>query len=231
MALIAKWRDVVRAVTSPEDLAGVVAAVRSTGEPTMVFLEAENGRVLVFGVGHRESVLTFYEPDGTSFHSLGDPDRRDRLRFRAGDLVDDFMGDMAVATTDALVAAAEFLETDERPEGITWEADQETSDGADAQVEAFLATPVPPSRTPEWAEWNRLAAALPIESAPLLIAALEHGDLIAQEGALLALRRLGYESFADGYDDDLVYKVRAPGDAAVQTIRPRILVSSYSTDD
>jgi hypothetical protein len=71
MRMKATWGEEEATIGSREELDAVVLAIRRSGQPTMVFLEAESGKVLVFGVGHDESVLTFAEPDGTSFHSLG----------------------------------------------------------------------------------------------------------------------------------------------------------------
>ena len=89
----------------------------------MVFLEAKNGKILVFGVGLDESVLTFMEPDGTSFHSLGDRERKGYLHFLCRDQIDEFMTEMAVSERDALVAAEQFLATSERPSVVVWEPD------------------------------------------------------------------------------------------------------------
>lgn len=89
----------------------------------MIFLEAEGGRTFVFGIGRGESVLTFWDPDGTSFHSLGDVTRKGHLQFVCRDQVDDFMAEMAVPERAAIAAAEEFLATGERPCAVTWEPD------------------------------------------------------------------------------------------------------------
>ena len=119
----ASWGANEIVVVSRDDLDVIVGSVRTSGQPTMIFLEAENGRVLVFGVGQEESVLTFAEPDGTSFHSLGDRDRKGCLHFLCRDQIDEFMTEMAVSERDALVAAEQFLATSERPSQLLWEAD------------------------------------------------------------------------------------------------------------
>ena len=85
----ARWGTSDAVIKSRHDVDAVVSAVRTSGQPTMVFLEADNGRVLVFGVGYEESVLTFAERDGTSFHSLGDRDREGHLLFLCRDQVDE----------------------------------------------------------------------------------------------------------------------------------------------
>jgi hypothetical protein len=119
----AQWGDTEAEVTTVEDLDSVVRAVEKTKQPTMVFLGAENGRVLVFGVGHNESVLTFFEPDGTSFHSLGDINRKGHFIFLCRDRVDEFMQEMAVPTADAITAAKQFLANGEQPAAVRWEGD------------------------------------------------------------------------------------------------------------
>ena len=119
----ANWGASEATVRSREDLIAVIENIRKSGQATMVFLQAQDGRVLVFGVGHEESVLTFSEPDGTSFHSVGDPDRKGYLLFLCRDQLDEFMKEMAVPERDALVAAEEFLRTQECPGGIRGESD------------------------------------------------------------------------------------------------------------
>lgn len=119
----ANWGANESSVYSPNDLRLVVESVRSSGQPTMIFLEAEDGRILVFGVGREESVLTFVEDDGTSFHSLGDRERKGFLEFLCRDQVDEFMTEMAVPEHAAIAAAEQFLATNERPSRVTWEAD------------------------------------------------------------------------------------------------------------
>ncbi|AUX35800.1 MULTISPECIES: Imm1 family immunity protein [Sorangium] len=119
----ASWGTCETTVESRDDLDAVIEAVRRSGQPTMVFLQAANGNVLVFGVGQDESVLTFTEPDGTSFHSLGNRERKGYLLSRCRDQVDEFMTEMAVPENDAIVAAGQFLATGECPPGVQWERD------------------------------------------------------------------------------------------------------------
>jgi hypothetical protein len=119
----ASWGGTETTVNSAHDLKTVIASVRKSGRPTMVFLEATNGNVLVFGVGQDESVLTFAEPDGTSFHSLGDRERKGYLHFQCRDQMDEFMTESAVPEGDALIAAEQFLATSERPSAVPWEPD------------------------------------------------------------------------------------------------------------
>lgn len=119
----ATWAINQRDVASRDDLAALIEAVRASGQPTMIFLEADDGTSLVFGVGHAESVLTFASPDGISFHSKGDPNRRGFLRFLCRDQIDEFFEEMAVPERHAVDAALEFLETQAKPSAVTWEPD------------------------------------------------------------------------------------------------------------
>ncbi|WP_437998199.1 Imm1 family immunity protein [Sorangium sp. So ce185] len=119
----ASWGTSETTVESREDLYAMIETVRRSGQPTMVFLQAANGNVLVLGVGQDESVLTFAQPDGTSFHSLGNRERKGYLLFRCRDQVDEFMTEMAVPEDDAIVAAEQFLATGERPPAVQWEPD------------------------------------------------------------------------------------------------------------
>jgi len=89
----------------------------------MLFLEHENGKTLVVGLGHGESVLSFVEHGGATFHSVGDLGRTGCLRFWCRDQLDEFMAEMAIPELVAVRAAFEFFRTGDRPVEITWEAD------------------------------------------------------------------------------------------------------------
>jgi hypothetical protein len=111
-------------VTTSEDVAAIVSAVSQSQQPTIVFLHAkENGRTLAFGVGHAESVLTFVEPDGRTFHSLGDVNRKGHFVFLCRDRFQEFDLEQAIPTEDALSAANQFLANGEQPTSVRWEAD------------------------------------------------------------------------------------------------------------
>lgn len=121
-ALNARWGDHEALIASVDDLDAVVATVRTSGQPTMVFLEAANGTVMAFGAGQVESVLMYAEPDGTSFHSVGDVRRAGYLHFLCRDQRDQFMLEMAIPEADALVAGRQFLTIGQRPSSVRWEA-------------------------------------------------------------------------------------------------------------
>ena len=117
------WRDAERQVQTEHELREVVETVQRLDAPTMLFLEGEGKQMLVVGLGHPESVLTFIQSDGQSFHSLGDPNRTGRIRFWCRDQIDEFMEEMAVPEQEAVKAALQFLATEQRPSTIRWEAD------------------------------------------------------------------------------------------------------------
>jgi hypothetical protein len=91
----------------PDDLRDVVDRVRRLGAPTMLFLEGD--ATLVVGLGAPESVLTYYEPTGASFHSIGDVAREDRLVFQSQGVPEEFLAEMAVDEQLAIDAAFEFF--------------------------------------------------------------------------------------------------------------------------
>lgn len=120
----AYWRDSQEEISSNQELKRVLSIVKALAEPTMLFLEDENGQTLVLGLGHTESVLTFAEADGvTSFHSIGDRTRTGHIRFWCRDQLDEFMSEMAVPQDVAEAAAFEFFATARRPSVVNWEAD------------------------------------------------------------------------------------------------------------
>ena len=89
----------------------------------MPIVEHGSGATLVVGIGAPESVLTYIEPDGTSFHSVGDTSRVGRLQFLCRNQVDEFMEEMAIPEETALSALFHFMAAGARPNNIQWEAD------------------------------------------------------------------------------------------------------------
>ena len=89
----------------------------------MLFLESFTGSTLVIGVGAKDSILTFAEKDGTTFHSVGDLRRTGCLQFRCRDTLDDFQAEMAIPEKQAISAVLEFFETGARPQVVKWEPD------------------------------------------------------------------------------------------------------------
>jgi hypothetical protein len=120
----AYWtEEMQKAVNSVLELQAVIDDVKRLGEPTMLFLEHKDGRTLVLGLGNPESVLTFIDHDGRSFHSVGDASRRGMLTFWCRDQQDDFMAEMAVPEPLAIAAAESFIAEGTMPPNVTWEAD------------------------------------------------------------------------------------------------------------
>lgn len=112
-----------RVVTDEASLAAVIAEVNALGEPTMLFLEHDDGRALVVGLGADETVLTYVTPDGTSYHSVGDAERPGMLKFWCRDQVDDFLAEFAVPSSTGTAAAEWFSARGEMLPSVTWEPD------------------------------------------------------------------------------------------------------------
>jgi len=120
----AYWtEETQKTVTSVPELQAVIDEVKKLQEPTMLFLEHDDGRMLVLGLGYPESVLTFVEHDGRSFHSIGDTSRTGVLKFWCREQLDDFMAEMALPESIAVAAAELFVEQGSMPSNVTWEAD------------------------------------------------------------------------------------------------------------
>ena len=120
----AYWTEgTTREISSIGELDEVIRDVLELGEPTMLFLERDDGSTLVLGLGSAESVLTYADPAGSTFHSLGDIEHRGIVKFRCCGQLDDFLAEMAVPSRIAVEAAHEFCATGIRPLKVTWEAD------------------------------------------------------------------------------------------------------------
>ena len=59
-------------------------------------------------------------------------------------------------------------------------------------------------------------------AAAVFLDALENGSEGEQFGALIGLRLFGYEAWADGYGDALLYRVREPVAQVWKMIQPKI---------
>lgn len=110
-------------VTSLDQLRSVMGSVADLPAPTMLFLEDDGGATLVVGLGAPETVLCFVEPDGTSFHSVGDLSRTGTLVFSCRSQPDEFPEEMAVPTSVGIHAAESFFENRAKPGNVSWEAD------------------------------------------------------------------------------------------------------------
>lgn len=96
------------------------------------------------------------------------------------------------------------------------------------KIAAFLAESVPPtsmSKGPardRWLDWSRRAAEFGSDAPAAFMRALAEGDYNAQYAALLALRHYGYEAWAQGYWEEVVYKVRSVDESEWRYIEPKI---------
>lgn len=88
------------------------------------------------------------------------------------------------------------------------------------EVLEFLSESVPPSGTPAWADWKATARTLGKNGPPAAFQLLQFGSEIEQSSALIALREMGFEAFAEGYGPLLTYKVRKLGEVDWETIVP-----------
>lgn len=79
--------------------------------------------------------------------------------------------------------------------------------------------PVPPSGTGHLDAWRAGARDLGPEAIEVLINLLKEADPNLQHGALLALRALGVEAWARGYEPNLTYEITVPG-GELRTITP-----------
>ena len=98
---------------------------------------------------------------------------------------------------------------------------------ADAFKE-FLTRPVPPSGTKEWSLWQRECCEFGPDAVDVALETLENRSENEQYAALLALRLLGYEAEAEGYDEELIYRVRAPHEQEWRVISPKLKPSPYT---
>lgn len=119
----AEWADESMAISSVSQVDQIIRDVRDSGVPTLVYIYSDNNEVLAFGIGHDESVLTFAEPSGRTFHSLGSRYREGLVQFMNVDTMDDFMLSMAVPEAVAAEAARSFVSSARRPHNVTWESD------------------------------------------------------------------------------------------------------------
>jgi hypothetical protein len=109
-------------LSSTDDLLAAIETVRLEGRPTLVHLE-HDGRSLWFGVGAAESVLTWAERDGETFHSVGDLSRKGVVQLWNCGQLDDFIAELAVPENIGIEAAVAFAATGERPTNVRWESD------------------------------------------------------------------------------------------------------------
>jgi hypothetical protein len=79
-------------------------------------------------------------------------------------------------------------------------------------VAELVARAVPPFPSDEAAEWITDVRALELVAREYLLQALQTGESNEQYAALMALRVLGDDAWADGYGAEITYYVRHKGD-------------------
>lgn len=119
----ATWGTTTAVIADVQAFDAIVARIQASLEPTIIWLEADDGSVLTVGVGRDESVLAYVDPDGKTFHSVGDTERRGHTQFLNGTQTDDYMLEMAVPVKLALAAAKQFIANQRRSEIVRWEED------------------------------------------------------------------------------------------------------------
>ncbi len=108
---------------SSSELDDIINEVRRLPEPTMLFLESDVSSMLVLGIGAIESVLTYVDANGGTFHSVGDLKRTGVVKFRCREQLDEFLAEMAVPESVAIAAAHDFISSGDKPSNVQWEAD------------------------------------------------------------------------------------------------------------
>lgn len=92
----------------------------------------------------------------------------------------------------------------------------------------FLTRPVPPSGTKAWSAWQLECRQFGSDAAEVALDALENGSENERYAAVLALRLFGYEAEGEGYDAELVYRVRAPHELEPRIFSPKLKPSPYT---
>ncbi|HZS37680.1 MAG TPA: Imm1 family immunity protein [Polyangia bacterium] len=125
--MIARWTDashqfVSSSPSSVDEVRALIAEVRALPEPTMLFLERD-GKLLAVGLGGALSPVTWMEPGGATFHTVGDLSRIGCIQLWSQTQLDDFFAELAIPEAAAIAAAIFFASTGERPPDLHWEAD------------------------------------------------------------------------------------------------------------
>jgi hypothetical protein len=120
----AYWTELdERELSDDAGLTALIGEVLALSRPTVLFLEHDDGQTLSIGLGASETVLSYVDVGGTSFHSVGEPGREGVLKFQCRDQLDDFLAEMAVPAALGLEAAKAFVARPEQPQNVAWEAD------------------------------------------------------------------------------------------------------------
>jgi hypothetical protein len=87
-------------------------------------------------------------------------------------------------------------------------------------VRHFLSRPLPPQDTDAWRDWKAAADSLGPQAGPALLEVLRRGTPDEQYAAVLALRLVGYEAWADGFGRQRSYRVRKIGTVEWTSVVP-----------
>ena len=90
------------------------------------------------------------------------------------------------------------------------------------EIRGFLKTGVPPGGTSQFRDWLTYARSLGDSAPPICIEILLEGLVVEQLAALICLRQLGYEAWADGYGPNLSYRYRKVGESTWTVVHPRL---------
>ena len=88
------------------------------------------------------------------------------------------------------------------------------------EVREFLSKLVPTQDSADWATWKLAGSALGPDAAPFLLEFLRGGQPEEQYAAIVTLRLIGYEAWADGFGRDRIYRVRKIGATDWEKIVP-----------
>ncbi|MGK3969859.1 Imm1 family immunity protein [Sorangium sp. So ce118] len=96
-------------------------AEQARGHGVVVQVAHSSGNTLAIGLGREESVLTYFDQQGTSFTSVGEREREDYLTFEFSGDISEMMGAKAVPASKAREAARMFFLDGAPPAIIEWE--------------------------------------------------------------------------------------------------------------
>ena len=91
---------------------------------------------------------------------------------------------------------------------------------SDLALRTFLSMPVPAADSSGWADWKMAGSSFGPAAAPALLEAVRSGSANEQYAAIVALRLIGYEAWADGFGRDRIYRVRKIGAKKWEKIVP-----------
>jgi DNA-binding transcriptional MerR regulator len=100
-------------------------------------------------------------------------------------------------------------------------AEEEIQPELASRVVRWLEThPVPVAPSPAAHRWRAAARKLGMEAVPVLLRTLQTGAEAQRYSALMALRELGFDASAEGFGEELSYRVRPPGGGREFAIQP-----------